>query len=134
MSNTSLAIGGNTALGIPSGNTAQRPTDTSAAYIRFNTDIGNYEGLNDDEWSILGGGNTNPSAPNLSIQVNVAGTLTGNANVLYDVANQNVSMEANIQLANQSPLYFGGNQLNIANAQFSVSYNTTATSLDFVFI
>lgn len=77
-----------------------------------------------------GSGGGAPASPNLSIQVNVAGTMTGNANVLYNVANQSVYVEANLQIANANPLYFGGNQSNTANAQFYFVSNVSSNSLD----
>lgn len=79
-----------------------------------------------------GGGGQPPGAPNLSIQVNVAGTFTGTANLLMDTVGNNMYLEGNVQLANASTLNFGGNQSNIANASIALTWNTSANSLDFI--
>lgn len=43
---------------LPVGNTAQRDVSPAAGYIRFNTDIGQFEGYNGSSWSSVGGGAT----------------------------------------------------------------------------
>ncbi len=77
---------------------------------------------------------TGAASPNLSIQLNVAGTLTGSANLLMNTAQTNVYIEANVQIANGSNLCFGGGQANIANANMALSWNVTSNSLDFIWV
>ena len=68
---------------------------------------------------------------------NVSVTTLSNTSLLNASANiytANVFVTQNIQMANGAPIYFGGGQANVANALFSISYNVTANSLDFLFI
>jgi hypothetical protein len=51
----------NTATGyfdLPVGTTAQRPVSPNSGYVRFNTDLGQYEGYNGSVWASIGGGAT----------------------------------------------------------------------------
>ena len=51
----------NTATGyfdLPAGTTAQRPVSPNSGYIRFNTDLGRYEGYDGTSWSSIGAGAT----------------------------------------------------------------------------
>lgn len=41
---------------IPSGTSAQRPASPTVGYMRYNTDIGAFEGWNGTVWGSLGGG------------------------------------------------------------------------------
>lgn len=55
----------NTATGyfdLPVGTTAQRPVSPNSGYIRFNTDLGQYEGYNGSAWASIGGGATGGGA------------------------------------------------------------------------
>ena len=49
-----LHVGGTDAIRVPSGTTAQRPSG-AVGYIRYNSDIGSYEGHNGSEWAGIGG-------------------------------------------------------------------------------
>jgi hypothetical protein len=40
---------------VGAGTTAQRPASPQAGMIRFNTDLGSYEGYDGSEWSSIGG-------------------------------------------------------------------------------
>jgi len=42
---------------IPQGTTAERPGSPTDGYIRYNTDLGTFEGYSNSQWSGLGGGN-----------------------------------------------------------------------------
>ena len=42
---------------VPKGTTAERPGSGVAGYIRYNTDLGTFEGYSGSQWSGLGGGN-----------------------------------------------------------------------------
>ena len=42
---------------IPQGSTADRPGTPTDGYIRYNTDLGTFEGYSNSQWSGLGGGN-----------------------------------------------------------------------------
>jgi len=42
---------------IPQGSTAERPGSPTDGYIRYNTDLGTFEGYSNSQWSGLGGGN-----------------------------------------------------------------------------
>lgn len=52
-----INFGGTGFMLVPKGTTAERPDPASAGYIRYNTDIGTFEGYNGSQWSGLGGGN-----------------------------------------------------------------------------
>jgi hypothetical protein len=55
----------NTATGyfdLPVGTTAQRPVSPNSGYVRFNTDLGQYEGYNGSAWASIGGGATGGGA------------------------------------------------------------------------
>ena len=87
--------------------------------------------------SLVGELNTrvcSPSVPggNNSIQYNSAGIQGGSPNLLYSQSNTNMYIEANIQIANINNLWFGGNQSNIASANFAICANVTSNSLDFL--
>jgi hypothetical protein len=49
-----VQIGGNIALGLPVGNTAARPTNAVAGYIRFNSDTNVFEYFDGTQWDIPG--------------------------------------------------------------------------------
>jgi len=49
-----VQIGGNLALGIPTGNTIDRPANPIAGYIRFNTESTSFEYYNGTQWDIPG--------------------------------------------------------------------------------
>ena len=79
------------AIGLPVGDTAQRPTG-STGYIRFNTDIPGFEGYNGTSWLSVGGAtisNDTTTASNLyplfaNATTGLATTIyTSNANYLY---------------------------------------------------
>ena len=44
-------------LHVPVGTTANRPGSPSDGYIRYNSDLGTFEGYSNNQWSGLGGGN-----------------------------------------------------------------------------
>ena len=56
-----LEVSSTDAILIPKGTTAQRPTGVSG-YVRFNSDLGQYEGYNGTAWGALGGGATGGGA------------------------------------------------------------------------
>ena len=82
------------------------------------------------------GGTATPGGSNTQVQFNNNGTLGASANFTYNTAPNLVSLDANLKLAGSSNLYFGGEQANnsVANSKFRVSYNASATSLDFTFL
>jgi hypothetical protein len=46
-----------------------------------------------------------------------------------------VSVEGNVRVANSGSIAFGGQQANtIANSHFTISYNATTNSLDFLYL
>lgn len=55
--NGTIIISATTALTLPSGNTAQRPT-AATGQVRFNTLLTQFEGYNGTSWGALGGGNS----------------------------------------------------------------------------
>ena len=55
-SNTVAQIG-KEYLMVPQGTTAERPGSPSNGYIRYNTDLGTFEGYSNSQWSGIGGGN-----------------------------------------------------------------------------
>jgi hypothetical protein len=42
---------------VPQGTTAERPGSPTDGYIRYNTDLGTFEGYSNNQWSGIGGGN-----------------------------------------------------------------------------
>lgn len=77
-----------------------------------------------------GGGGGTPGGSNQQIQFNNTGAFGGQANLVYNVAQNTMSVEGNVMLANASNLYFGGGQGNTANANFFIFANTSSNSLD----
>ena len=55
------------AAGIPTGNTAQRPTAATGQF-RFNTDVSKFEGYNGSAWGSVGGGATGGGADEIFVQ------------------------------------------------------------------
>jgi len=49
-------------LDLPAGTTAQRPGSANSGMIRFNSDLGQFEGYNGTAWSSVGGGATGGGA------------------------------------------------------------------------
>ena len=82
------------------------------------------------------GGTATPGGSNTQIQFNNNGTLGASSKFTYNTAPNLVSVDADLKLANTNKLYFGGEQANnnIANSKFSISFNVSATSLDFTFL
>jgi hypothetical protein len=93
MSNTTFTIGGNTALGVPVGNTAQR-TDSNPGFIRFNTDINNFEGYT-DTWGEFGGGTANAAG--------VANALFGSGYIQYTGPDQVLTANINFIVGTTLP-------------------------------
>jgi len=57
---------------VPKGSTAARPGSPVDGYIRYNTDLGTFEGYSNNQWSGIGGGNpwvtkTNSDSPYTSL-------------------------------------------------------------------
>jgi hypothetical protein len=70
---------------------------------------------------------------NGTLQFNNANTLTGVANITYNVVASMMSVDANVRVANSNMLLFGGAQANgQSNSRFAVTYNAAAVSLDFM--
>lgn len=53
---------------IPAGTTAQRPVSPVAGEIRFNTDLGRYEGFDGSVWTGIGGGATGGGSDQIFIE------------------------------------------------------------------
>jgi hypothetical protein len=53
-----VLLSGTGVLDLPVGTTAQRPASPNSGMIRFNTDLGQFEGYNGTAWSSVGGGAT----------------------------------------------------------------------------
>lgn len=53
---------GSGTLDLPVGTTAERPGSPTSGMIRFNTDLGQYEGYNGTAWTSIGGGATGGGA------------------------------------------------------------------------
>jgi hypothetical protein len=53
-----VLLTGTGVLDLPVGTTAQRPGSPTSGMIRFNTDLGQFEGYNGSAWSSVGGGAT----------------------------------------------------------------------------
>lgn len=53
-----VLLSGTGVLDLPVGTTAQRPGSPTSGMIRFNTDLGQFEGYNGTTWSSVGGGAT----------------------------------------------------------------------------
>lgn len=73
-------------LDLPAGTTAQRPGSPSSGMVRFNTDLGQYEGHNGSAWSSIGGGATGGGSDQVFFEngqtVNTNYTLTTNKNAV----------------------------------------------------
>lgn len=71
---------------LPAGTTAQRPGSPSSGMVRFNTDLGQYEGHNGSAWSSIGGGATGGGSDQVFFEngqtVNTNYTLTTNKNAV----------------------------------------------------
>jgi len=82
------------------------------------------------------GGAGTPGGSNTQIQFNNNGSFGGSPKFTYNTAPNLVSVDADLKLANTNKLYFGGEQANnsVANSKFSISFNVSATSLDFTFL
>ena len=82
------------------------------------------------------GGTATPGGSNTQVQFNNNGTLGASSKFTYNTAPNLVSVDADLKLANTNKLYFGGEQANnsVANSRFSISFNVSATSLDFTFL
>ena len=80
-----VTINTTTALTIPDGTEAERPTGVTGM-IRFNTDITQFEGYNGSAWSSIGGGATGGGADTVFFENNNAVTtnyeLTANKNAV----------------------------------------------------
>jgi hypothetical protein len=113
--NNSLIFGGNTAIGAPVGNTAQRPFG-EPGFFRYNKDIQNFEGYT-TQWGTLGGGQ--PSGNNTWVQYNNSGAFGAAANLTYDdsvqVLTVNGEVSAQVIIAKEEILSLGN---------FSVYSNT----------
>ena len=77
-----------------------------------------------------------PGGSNTQIQFNNNGVFGANQNFYYNTSANLVSVGTQLRLSGTSNLYFGGDQANnqFANSAFRVSYNASATSLDFTFL
>lgn len=82
------------------------------------------------------GGTGTPGGSNTQIQFNNNGSFGGSPKFTYNTSPNLVSVDADLKLANTNKLYFGGDQANnsVANSKFSISFNVSATSLDFTFL
>ena len=82
------------------------------------------------------GGTGTPGGSNTQIQFNNNGSFGGSPKFTYNTSPNLVSVDADLKLANTNKLYFGGEQANnsVANSKFSISFNVSATSLDFTFL
>ena len=79
-----------------------------------------------------GGGGT-PGGANGQIQYNNNGAFGGATNLSFNTAANLTSIDSNVRVANGNQLLFGGGQANSnSNSRFSISYNATATALDFM--
>lgn len=77
----SITIGGNAALNIPAGTTAQRTTAPVAGSLRFSTTSTAFEFFNGTAWVTFTA--ASPGAPTNSVQYNSAGTFGGDAAFLF---------------------------------------------------
>jgi hypothetical protein len=59
-----LAVGGTDSIQVPIGTTAQRPTGADG-YIRYNSDLDQFEGYSDGAWGQLGAGATGGGSDNV---------------------------------------------------------------------
>jgi hypothetical protein len=74
-------LSGTGAIAVPAGTAIERPTG-AAGKIRFNTDIGKYEGHNGSTWTSIGGGATGGGSDEVFIQNNQ--TVTSNYTIPSD--------------------------------------------------
>ena len=80
-----------------------------------------------------GGGRTPGNT--LEIIYNSGGVLGADPDLTFNVQTNLLSVNGNVRISNSSNLLFGGGQSNTAaNSHFAVTYNVTATSLDFIFL
>lgn len=81
-----VLITGSGTLDLPVGTTAQRPGSPNSGMIRFNTDLGQYEGYNGAAWTSIGGGATGGGADTVFFEnsqtVTVNYTLSTNKNAV----------------------------------------------------
>lgn len=136
-------IAANDAIGIPAGNTGQRPTGV-AGYLRLNTDTNAYEGFANGTWGSIGGGITlvgsqgdifynNTSGLGASANlVFTSGTTLSVPNVAAQVITTNqLVLNVSISTANtsafvQTPFLFG-----LANSLYIQGINSNTTAIDF---
>ena len=111
--NVTLDVSGSKdAIALPIGNTLQRPAGANGM-LRYNSQSNAFEGFISSAWSNIGGGgggSTAPHSPNLSVQINVAGSFFGTSNLLFDDTAKLLSVGGNIAangtiFANGKPTY-----------------------------
>lgn len=81
-----VLLSGTGVLDLPVGTTAQRPGSPNSGMIRFNTDLGQFEGYNGTAWSSVGGGATGGGGDTVFLEnsntVTTNYTLTTNKNAV----------------------------------------------------
>lgn len=102
--NVSLQVNSTGAIGIPVGNTAQRPTGNSG-FFRYNTDSKSFEGYANGSWGNVGGSSV--AGVNGSIQYDNSGALAGSANLVFDGVST-LSVPVNI-VPSQGSINLNGN-------------------------
>lgn len=81
-----VLLSGTGVLDLPVGTTAQRPGSPNSGMIRFNTDLGQFEGYNGTAWSSVGGGATGGGSDTVFLEnsntVTTSYTLSTNKNAV----------------------------------------------------
>lgn len=87
-SNIALFVNASDAIGIPSGNTLQRPTSPQSGFTRYNTDLGYIEVYTGAAWQPAANNATPPTTPtgsNTWVQYNASGGFGANSRFTFDV-------------------------------------------------
>jgi len=73
-----LSLSGTGAAKMPAGSTAQRPAGAIAGQLRFNADLGKFEGFDGTEWGLIagGGGGTGGAVPWIIVTANYTASST----------------------------------------------------------
>ena len=81
-----VLLSGTGVLDLPVGTTAQRPASPNSGMIRFNTDLGQFEGYSGTAWSSVGGGATGGGSDTVFLEnsntVTTNYTLSANKNAV----------------------------------------------------
>jgi hypothetical protein len=80
--NYGLGIFTSDGIKFPAGSSAQRPTPTNGL-MRYNTELGQFEGYVNNAWSPFSNSTTTVSGPDFSIQYKSGSSFTGSSNLIY---------------------------------------------------